>query len=93
MGTKKGKVFEWMDTHERAFRRLKEIMTNPPTLKLPESGKTYEIWTDASGVAIGGVLNQEGRPMTFESCKLENKWPTHEREMYAIVYCLNHCIN
>ncbi len=62
-------------------------MVNPPVLKLPEPGKPYEIWTDASEFAIGGVLHQEERPCAFESVKLTNKRPIHDREMYAIVHC------
>ena len=41
---------------------------------------------DASNFAIGAVLHQEGRLVGFISVKLDNKWPTHEREMYSIVY-------
>jgi len=34
---------------------------------------------------------QDGRPIAFESKKLdgtETKWPTHEKEMFAMVHCL-----
>jgi hypothetical protein len=34
---------------------------------------------------------QDGRPMAFESKKLseiEWRWPTHEKEMWAIIHCL-----
>ena len=34
---------------------------------------------------------QEGRPVAFESKKLldvERRWPTHEKEMWAVVHCL-----
>ena len=34
---------------------------------------------------------QEGRPVAFESKKLwdvERRWPTHEKEMCAVVHCL-----
>ena len=79
-------AFEWADECEKAFLKLKEAMMNPPVLKLLEPGKPYEIWTDASDFAIGVVLHQEGRPVAFLSMKLENKWPTHEREMYSIFY-------
>ncbi len=53
-----------------------------PVLKLPDYGKEFEIHSDASDFAIGGVLVQEGRPMAFESKKLsemERRWPTHEK--------------
>src|SRR5450759_991252 len=63
-------------------------MVSPPVLKLPEPGKLFEIWTDASDFAIGACLHQDGRPVAYESCKLENRWITPEREMYAIIYAI-----
>jgi len=85
--TKKSRTFYWDKVYEVAFQELKRAMDNPPVLKLPEQGKAFEIWTDASNFAIGGVLQQDGRPCAFESVKLTNNWPTHDREMYAIVHC------
>jgi len=46
---------------------------------------------DASDFAIGGVIVQDGRSVAFESKKLsetERRWPTHEKEMLAIIHCL-----
>ena len=46
---------------------------------------------DASDFVIGGVVMQEGRPVAFKSKKLSNierRWPTHEKEMWAVVHCL-----
>ncbi len=39
-------------------------------LKLHNFNKDFEIHSDASNFAIGGVTVQEGRPMAFESKKL-----------------------
>ncbi|CAM6125136.1 unnamed protein product [Calypogeia fissa] len=63
-------------------------MVEPPVLKLPEVGKSFEIWTDASNFAIGACLHQDGRPVAFESCKLENHWITPERELYAVIHAI-----
>jgi hypothetical protein len=39
-------------------------------LKLLDVNKDFEIHSDASNFAIGGILVQEGRPVAFESKKL-----------------------
>ncbi len=39
-------------------------------LKSPDLDKDFEIHSDASDFAIGGVLVQDGRPIAFESKKL-----------------------
>jgi hypothetical protein len=67
---------------------LKGILVKAPVLKLPDFDKDFEIHSDASDFAIGGVLVQEGRPVAFESKKLsetERRWPTHEKEMWAVI--------
>ena len=46
---------------------------------------------DASNKAIGSVLMQEGHLVAFESQKLndaEKKYSAHEKEMTAVVHCL-----
>ena len=66
-------------------------MTSAPVLKFPEFKKTFKMHIHVSDFAIGGVLMQEGRPVAFESKKLsdvERRWPTHEKEMWAVVHCL-----
>ncbi len=62
-----------------------------PVLKLPDFDKDFEIHSNASNFAIGRILVQEGRPVAFENKKLnemERRWPTHEKEMWAIIHCL-----
>ena len=85
-------VSEIWDEHcYRAFGELKRRLTSAPVLKFLEFKKPFEVHTDASDFTIGGVLKQEGRPVAFESKKLsdvERRWPTHEKEMWAVVHCL-----
>lgn len=60
-------------------------------MRYPDFGKDFEVHMDASRFTIGGVLMQEGRPIAYESRKLTGsqlRWPTHEKELFAIVHCL-----
>jgi hypothetical protein len=83
-------TYEWEKTCGEAFETLKGILVKASVLKLPDFDKEFEIHSDASDFAIGGVLVQEGRPVAFESKKLsetERRWPTHEKEMWAVIHC------
>ena len=61
-------VLEICDEHcYRAFGELKRRLTSALVLKFLEFKKPFEVQTDASDFAIGGVLMQEGRPMALES--------------------------
>ncbi len=84
-------IYEWEEACNEAFETLKGILVKAPMLKLPDVDKDFEIHSDASDFAIGGVLVQDGRPVAFESKKLsetKRRWPTHEKEMWAVIHCL-----
>jgi hypothetical protein len=61
--TKKGVPFYWGATQEHSFNTLIDKLTHAPLLQLPDFGKTFELECDASGIEIGGVLLQEGKPI------------------------------
>ena len=74
-----------------AFEGLKEAISTEPVLRLPDLDLPFEVQTDASDRALGGVLVQEGHPVAFESRKLNNaeqRYSTHEKEMTVVVHCL-----
>jgi hypothetical protein len=73
------------------FRVLKYKLSTSPVLKFPDFTKPFEVHTNASEFAIGCVLMQEEHPIAFENTKLVRawlRWPTHEKELFAMVSCL-----
>ena len=88
---KKNKAWEWTTKCQEAFEDLKKAICEEPVLNLPDHTKPYELHTDASDFAIGGVLMQEGHPVAYESRKLndtERRYTVQEKEMTAIIHCL-----
>ena len=87
---------QWNKEAEEAFEKLKAYLSEKITLKFPDFAKPFYLTTDASNIAIGGVLQQKDeagnlRPLTYFSRQLnsaETRYSTIEREALAIVYGL-----
>jgi len=89
--TKKGVPFCWDNEQENAFNMLKDKLTHAPLLQLPDFNKTFEFECDASGIGLGGVLLQEGKPFAYYSEKLRGlvlNYSTYDKELYALVRTL-----
>ncbi|KAA3483331.1 Retrovirus-related Pol polyprotein from transposon 17.6 [Gossypium australe] len=88
---KKNSAFHWGKEQEKAFTIIKDRITKAPLLALPDFTKTFEIGCDASGVGIGVVLTEGGRPITYFSEKLNEatlNYPVYDKEMYSLIRAL-----
>ncbi|XP_057733997.1 uncharacterized protein LOC130949239 [Arachis stenosperma] len=88
---KKNHSWKWSKECQKAFDELKAAITEGQVLALPDYSKVFEVHTDPSDYAIGGVLMQEGHPIAFESRKLNDtkrRYTIQEKEMTTVVHCL-----
>ena len=80
--------FNWNLKENEGFETLKKRISTQPILFLPSFDKLFPVESDASYVAIGVVLSQEERPMTFHSEKLNDakrNYSSYDLELYDLV--------
>ncbi|TYK18568.1 reverse transcriptase [Cucumis melo var. makuwa] len=88
---KKDVHWNWDPKCQAAFDGLKQAMMEGPLLGITDVTKPFEVETDASDYALGGVLLQNGHSIAYESRKFnaaERKYTVFEKEMLAVVHCL-----
>jgi hypothetical protein len=88
---KRHKSFKWIEEVEKSFRLLKENITEQQILVLPDFGKTFQVRYDFSGDAIGAVLSQDNRLVSYFSEKMNDtkrNYSTYDKEFYEIIQAL-----
>jgi hypothetical protein len=83
--------FDWSQQCEDIFLTLKKLLTTAPVLAQPNIEKSFDVYCDASGIGIEGVLMQDGHAIAYASCQLrchEEHYPTHDLELLAVVHAL-----
>jgi hypothetical protein len=93
--TKDRAAWSWGEEQQRAFEQIKQAIQSAPVLTLPDDRFPFVVQTDASGFALGAVLQQDQgdglRPIAFLSKKMneaQQRYPVHEQELLAIVHAL-----
>ena len=86
----------WSQECQKAFEKLKFLLTHAPCLQPPDVSKPYIIETDSSDFGCGAVLLQKDdsgalHPLAFESKKFsmaERNYPAQERELLGVLHAL-----
>lgn len=94
--TKKGAKFQWPPMAGTAFEELKEMAKTGMKIRLPDYSIPFYIFTDASGLALGDVLVQEGAEGTWMIVSCVHKkfndaqcsYNTTKRELLGILYTM-----
>ena len=95
--TKKEQPFVWTDKTQTAFEMLRDALTSPPILAMPNDTGDFVLDTDACNQTIGAVLSQvqDGveRVIAYASRTLDKREVNYcitRKELLAIVYSLKH---
>ena len=93
----KPKELQWDDTMIAAFNRTKEALANATMLSYPHANAPIAVTVDASGVAVGAVLEQlvkgSWQPLAFFSRQLrpaEKKYSAFDCELLALYLTVRH---
>ena len=86
--TRKERSFVWSAECDIAFGKLRDALVRPPILAYPTLRRAFQLYTDASNVAVGAVLPQidDGgveRVIAYESKTLsaaERNYSTFDKE-------------
>jgi hypothetical protein len=83
--------FEWTEKYEKSFQEIKTKLTTTPVLAVPENGKDYTVYCNASKNELGCVLIQDKKVIAYGSRQLkphEVNYPTHDLDLAAVMCAL-----
>ena len=87
--TLKETLWCWLDVHDQAFKRIKELVTEAPVLRYYDPSEELTLQCDASDKGLGAALLQQGQPIAYASRALtqcEHGYVPIEKELLAVVY-------
>ncbi len=78
----------WGTEQEVAFQKLKLLVSQQPVLKLPDTSRGFQLWSDASDHSLGAILEQDGKPVEFWCRKLTptqmSRYSTYQKEALSL---------
>ena len=83
--------WNWGAAQEKAFSKMKQLLTEAPTLAYFNPAKQLVIQCDASNLGLGAALLQDDRPIAYASRALtdaETRYAVIEKDMLAIVFAM-----
>jgi hypothetical protein len=89
----KDNIFEWTEHYEKAFVKLKNLLTSAPVIQPPDWSLPFEIMCDANNYVVGVVLGQrkDKKPyVIYYASKTLNSaqmnYNTTEKELLTVVF-------
>ena len=89
--TRNDMPWNWNETCEAAFNKIKDKVTETPVLAFYDPDKQLSLQVDSSKDGLGAVLLQDGHPVEYASRTLtpaERNWAQIEKEALAVLYGL-----
>jgi RNase H-like domain found in reverse transcriptase len=82
---------KWTDECQYTFAHMVATMAHNVFLRYPDHNKPFHIYCEASDLQLGAVITQDGAPVAFYSCKLnqaQQNYTIGEKEILSIVETL-----
>lgn len=90
--------YQWTERETQSFQTIQQRIAHVPSLEFLNYDHPIYLRTDASDLAVGGVLFQEYDDsvhivqfLSKAFSQTEKRWSTIEKEAYALYYCILHC--
>ncbi|MDF1540323.1 MAG: RNase H-like domain-containing protein, partial [Candidatus Thorarchaeota archaeon] len=83
------KRFSWGEEDQASLMHLVDSIVNSRLIPFVDFEKPFVLRTDASDIAVGGVLYQVGVPVAICSSSLkgaQRRWITQEKELWGIIF-------
>jgi hypothetical protein len=84
----KNRTFKWDSEADQAFEQIKETISTPLVLALPDFNQSFIAEYDASGIGLEVVLMQVGKPISYFNKSLKGRelsLSTYKKEFLALV--------